>query len=108
MNMILVLRQLNHASFSISSSGFSISTQHPYIGTSPDGFVTCNCCGAGILEVKCPHYKQDKYIQEASEDKGFCLENKGDKLQLNHNHPYIYKIQTQLYATKGGYCDFVV
>ncbi|KAK2139972.1 hypothetical protein LSH36_1521g00006 [Paralvinella palmiformis] len=44
-----VLRQLDHANFSISTSGFCISTQHPYIGASPDGFVTCDCCGVGIL-----------------------------------------------------------
>jgi len=62
----------------------------------------------GILEVKCPRCKRDNYIQEASEDKGFYLENKGGKLKLNHNHSYIYQIQTQLYMTKSGYCDFVV
>ena len=32
-----------------------LNTQYPYIGASPDGFFTCECCGMGILEVKSPH-----------------------------------------------------
>ena len=31
------------------------SATHPYIGASPDGIIECDCCGFGILEVKCPY-----------------------------------------------------
>lgn len=36
----------------VSASGFVISEDYPFIGASPDGFVSCQCCGDGVLEVK--------------------------------------------------------
>ena len=33
---------------------------HPYIGASPDAIVTCDCCGKGIVEIKCPYCFRDK------------------------------------------------
>ena len=42
----------SHSDFSISSSGFVVSTTSPYTGASPDGLVSCSCCGKGICEVK--------------------------------------------------------
>ena len=42
----------NHEYFEVEESGLFISTQHPFIGASPDGLVTCDCCGDGICEIK--------------------------------------------------------
>ena len=44
----------HHLGFNISCSGFVIHTSYPHMGASPDGIVTCECCGCGVLEVKCP------------------------------------------------------
>ena len=40
--------------FLVSICGFLINIQYPfiYIGASPDGLVTCTCCGEGICEIK--------------------------------------------------------
>ena len=40
----------SHSDFSLSSRGFVISTASPFIGASPDGLVSCSCCGKGICE----------------------------------------------------------
>ena len=41
-----------HADFVVTDSGQFISTKHPYLGASPDGMVTCGCCGAGVCKIK--------------------------------------------------------
>ena len=44
-----------HCNFSVSDCGFFINFDYPFIGASPDGLVTCYCCGDGICEIKvCP------------------------------------------------------
>ena len=41
-----------HSNFHVSICGFFINVQYPFIGASPDGLVTCTCCGEGICEIK--------------------------------------------------------
>ena len=43
-----------HKNFKITPSGLFISTQFPFIGATPDSLVSCDCCGNGCVEVKCP------------------------------------------------------
>ena len=44
----------SHDKVNVEKSGFIINPNIPYVGASPDGIVTCNCCGKGVLEIKCP------------------------------------------------------
>lgn len=41
-----------HDCLSLSEAGLFISTQYAYLGATPDGLITCKCCGEGVLEVK--------------------------------------------------------
>ena len=41
-----------HEDFLVSICGLFIDVQLPFIGASPDGLVTCTCCGEGICEIK--------------------------------------------------------
>ena len=41
-----------HEGLIVKPAGLFISTQHPFVGASPDGVTECKCCGWGILEVK--------------------------------------------------------
>ncbi|XP_022236830.1 uncharacterized protein LOC111084400, partial [Limulus polyphemus] len=43
-------QQSTHTSFTCVPSGFVIDTNHPFLGASPDGIVSCQCCGKGTLE----------------------------------------------------------
>ncbi|KAJ8963022.1 hypothetical protein NQ317_006157, partial [Molorchus minor] len=44
-----------HENISITNVGFYISSQHPEFGASPDALVSCDCCGMGCVEIKCPY-----------------------------------------------------
>ncbi|EEC20059.1 hypothetical protein IscW_ISCW022943, partial [Ixodes scapularis] len=43
-----------HAGFKVKMSGLLVSPEKPFLAASPDGVVSCLCCGSAILEVKCP------------------------------------------------------
>ena len=49
----------SHIEFKCSPAGLVISPQYPYLGASPDGFIQCECCGDGIIEIKCPFSVRD-------------------------------------------------
>ncbi|XP_071854673.1 uncharacterized protein [Apostichopus japonicus] len=34
--------------------GLFVYPKHIYLAATPDGIVTCECCGTGLLEIKCP------------------------------------------------------
>ena len=38
----------------ILERGLVIHPRLPHFGASPDGVITCSCCGTDIAEVKCP------------------------------------------------------
>jgi len=93
----------------IEDAGFRISTLHPFIGASPDAYVTCKCCDSGILEVKCPSCVNNIGVEEASSAKSFFLQkNEQGDLVLKEDHPYYYQVQMQLFVTDKPFCDFVV
>ena len=43
---------MNHNNFKVEECSLFISIDFPYVGASPDGFVTCICCSDGICEIK--------------------------------------------------------
>ena len=98
-----------HTNFSVSESGLHIYPGHPHLGATPDGLIECTCCeGKGVLEVKCPFCKKDQTVEEASQDKRFCLHEVNGQLLLKEDHQYYYQVQTQIFITQRKYCDFVV
>lgn len=44
----------NHLNFKCQLSGFVFDPDHPFLGVSPDGTISCDYCGKGVLEIKCP------------------------------------------------------
>jgi hypothetical protein len=90
-----------HINFKIELSGFAINSQHPFLGATPDGIISCDGCGKGALEIKCPF----KHRQNCATDNDFCLDS---SLHLKHKHRYYTQIQLQMFLTKSQYCDFVV
>eukprot|EP00058_Branchiostoma_floridae_P028280 XP_002613771.1 hypothetical protein BRAFLDRAFT_85312 [Branchiostoma floridae] len=91
----------DHDSLKVGDSGFHIHAEHTFLGATPDGLVTCKCCGEGILEVKCPMCVKDKTFESEADQqhRQFCLELRGQRLQLKHSHPYYFQFSEQ---TQGG------
>ena len=44
-----------------------------YLGASLDGVISCNCCGEGILERKCPWTGRERLISEYITQPESCL-----------------------------------
>ncbi len=91
-----------HRNFKILPSGLFLSTQYPFIGATPDSLVSCDCCGNGCVEVKCPYCHRDSSVDEASDNPKFCIENGA----LKTDHAYYVQVQTQLNVCEREYCDF--
>ncbi|KAL3861842.1 hypothetical protein ACJMK2_007856 [Sinanodonta woodiana] len=45
----IAVMKKNHTNFLVRSSGLFIHITHPEIGASPDGIISCDCCGIGSL-----------------------------------------------------------
>jgi len=59
----------------VSNSVLVINPQWPFIGACPDGIVECNCCGKGVLEIKCPYsHRGEEILSAVPSDKQFLLD----------------------------------
>lgn len=77
-----------HINPKIQSSGLVLYNQAPYIGGSPDGFVTCECCSnAYLIEVKCPFRLKDTGIKNWQ-----ILEYFDGQQNLRKTHTYYNQI----------------
>lgn len=97
----------DHLNFEVCKSGLIISNEYPFFGASPDGLITCDCCGEGCLEIKCP-YCLKGCSKEDVENRSSCLETVGNRTFLKRDHSYFYQVQAQLGISGRKYCDFVL
>lgn len=96
----------SHENVKVHDTGFFINPSVPFLGASPDGLVSCDCCGVSVLEIKCPFCVKSDMLDSV---KGFYLEKEGEgKLTLNGNHQYSYQVQTQLGVCNLESAYFVV
>ena len=91
-------------------AGLVLNPKWPHIGASPDGAISCSCCGRGVVEIKCPYCRRsDDILDTIAHDKNFCLKRGPDEAcYLDRSHAYYYQVQTQLFVCDVAYCDFVV
>lgn len=98
-----------HENFHVSDVGLIINTSYPFLGSTPDGKVMCDCHGKGMLEIKCPYSLLEKSFLEKLDDKAFCLtKSENGTVSLDPQHDYFYQVQCQMQLTEAEYCDFIV
>ena len=99
-----------HIGICLSECGQFLSKHKPFLGASPDSVVECDCCGKGVVEVKCSLCVEKSSLEEAAKRNtiNFCLDKVDEKFRINSSHSYYCQCQLQLYVTKCLYCDFVV
>lgn len=87
-----------HVNVKVEDSGLLIMKEHPCIGASPDGIVTCDCCNARILEIKCPLSLDRFKLREMVRD----LQNPA----LKRTSTYFCQMQIQmgLAGVQSGHC----
>lgn len=99
-----------HEGLEFSKAGLHIHSSSQFIAASPDGFVSCDCCGKGCIEIKCPKSLENKeLIDDYLKVKNPCIEldEDGDYV-LKKTHDYYYQVQTQMLATDTKFSYFVV
>ena len=97
-----------HENFKCTPSGLVINPSFPHIGASPDSFASCDCCGDGVVEVKCPYCVRYEEVSEVDDRLSYLKKEADGSLKLNRSHAYFYQVQTQIFVTMKDYCNFVV
>eukprot|EP00058_Branchiostoma_floridae_P011877 XP_002597365.1 hypothetical protein BRAFLDRAFT_66500 [Branchiostoma floridae] len=98
-----------HVNFQIKKCGVFISKEHPYLHATPDFLVSCDCCGIGCGEVKCPISVPDCDFDQYVKNKSAFLEKVDGVFKLKKTHNYYHQVQQQLFVlSERKYCDFVV
>ena len=99
-----------HEQFSVVNSGLVLNPQWPHLGASPDGIITCVCCGRGVLEIKCPYSHRNSKVEDVATDTHSCLKKSDTDhcLHLDHDHAYYFQVQAQIFVCQVEYADFCV
>ena len=101
--------ETQHINFQIQRCGLFINQEYPFLHATPDFLMSCDCCGLGCGEVKCPisipNGDFEKYVQQKSS----CLEKVNGNYQLKRAHNYHFQVQQQLFTLQERkHCDFIV
>lgn len=57
------IMEQGHVRFKLIRCGLFIRAFKPFVAASPDGLTSCDCCGVGTVEVKCPRRKRCNYCK---------------------------------------------
>ena len=101
---------VKHVDFVVRPCGLVVDPKYPYLGASPDGFVSCSCCGCGLLEIKCPFKFRDHSptAEELLSDPSYCLKRITiGEIHLSVSHKYYCQVQGQIVMCDSKHCDFV-
>eukprot|EP00794_Sanderia_malayensis_P002558 gene2558-2954_t len=98
-----------HVNYKAIQCGMFINKRSPFIHATPDFLSSCDCCGIGCGEVKCPFCMDGIDIDGYLEKPSSCLMKDPDgEVILKRNHQYFYQVQQQIFTTELPFCDFVV
>lgn len=91
-----------HINSSVIECGLFVKADQIFMAASPDGLVSCTCCGNGVLEIKCPVSMAGQHPNDV---KIPCLEEDdfGQKT-LRHSHPYYSQVIYQMGVTNVNWC----
>ena len=97
-----------HINFHVRTCGTFINQQYPWLHATPDFLCSCDCCGEGCGEVKCPYCLKDTDFEDYIDKYNSCLKSENGAVILKREHAYYYQTQQQIFTTGYNYCDFVV
>ena len=94
-NMFVRLMKRSHKGFSARDCGLVLYKPKQYIAATPDLVSTCQCCGTGVCEIKCPWNCRNKVPSHHN----FAHLSRGvndDTSVLLPNSPYMFQLQGQI------------
>ena len=95
-----------HENISVEPCVFFIDPKHVWIGASPGGIVSCDCCGSSLLVIKFSYSARNVSVNK--QNLNYLDRTDEGRYFLNRDHPYYFQIQTQLGVTGKDLCFFVV
>ena len=101
-----VMEMEKHHNLSVVKTGLVIS-KDVVLGASPDGLISCECHGQGVVEIKSATKFADKdpNAKEVIEKLPYLEEN-GTEMKMNHK--YYSQVQFQMGITGRNWCHLVV
>ena len=103
------MNQKTHINFTIAKSGLVLNSEWPHLGAFPDRIVQCDCCGKGVVEIKCPYCHCLNAVESVTTDKqSYLVFDANGTLHIDRTHAYYYQVQTQMFVCNVDYCDFCV
>ena len=100
-----VMRKQRHVRLSSIDPGMTVMREHPFISSSPDLDVSCDCCGDGLAEFKCLASGKDQI--PTAENLSYLKIREGET-KLQKNSDYYFQVQGQMGVTGKKYTDFFV
>ena len=100
--------QHEHFNLRYFPAGLFVNPQYPHLGATPDGIISCDCCGTGIIEIKCPYKHLDSHPTEVNDDTFYLLQEPTGEIHLKKDHQYYYQKQGQLMLWEMQYCEFII
>ena len=98
----------SHKEFHFCKIGLMLNSQWPFLGASPDGLISCKCCGQGILEVQCPYSCRDIPLSEYACEQNSMLSPAQSTYALKQDYQYYYQVLCQLFVSGAQYSHFLV
>ena len=99
--------QEQHSHLEYFDSGLHINPSFLHLGATPDGIINCDCCGRGLIEIKCPFKHREKHPHEITDPNFYLKQHEDGEIHLRDDHEYYYQIQGQLAVCNIEYCDFI-
>ena len=67
----------------------------------------CDCCGKGLIEIKCPFKHRDKHPHSIDDHSFYLKKDEDGSMHLSKDHDYFYQVQGQLAVCDLDFCDFI-
>ena len=77
-----------HNEFEVKDVGLVIDSEKHWLVASPDGLINCDCCGIGIVEIKCPYSLRETSLKEKIPKNDFYVKHANQKYFLDKSHNY--------------------
>ena len=100
----------SHTNVQVKKCGLFINQEYPFLHATPDFLTSCDCCGLGCGEVKCPLCIQGANFEDYAALRNSCLVSAdGGGFKLKRSHNYYFQVQQQLFTLKERkHNDFIV
>ena len=88
----------SHKKLKSEQDGLVVLPGKPFIAASPDLMIKCECCGVGLVEIKCAYSVRD--VKRTVENLPYLTISDGEE-SLKKNSDYFFHVQEQMGITGG-------